>query len=256
MELNLPIGKKVYFASDFHFGIPTKSSSDTREKLVCKWLDEISNDAAIIYLVGDIFDAWMEYKTVVPKGSIRFLGKLALLKDKGITVEVFTGNHDLWMYGYFEEALGIPVHHNEIQRTINGKSFIIGHGDGLGPGDNGYKILKKILRNPICQWMYRWIHPDIGFGIASYFSKQGPKHIEGVEDEFKCPQKEFLVQYCQNVLKSQSIDYFVFGHRHLAIEYPLNNTSLYINLGDWIKYNSYAVFDGFNLQLKYYKNEH
>lgn len=249
----LPPGKKVYFASDFHLGIPNQAKSLERERLICRWLDEIKQDAEHIFLLGDLFDAWLEYKNVVPKGYVRFLGKLAELRDSGIMIEAFTGNHDLWMHGYFESELNIKVHHNEIRRTIQGKEFLLAHGDGLGPGDTGYKILKSILRNPFCQWLYRRVHPDTGIGLASYLSRRGPKHEVHLEDEFKGPDKEYLVQYCQQMLSTEHIDYFIFGHRHLALEYPLSEQSLYVNLGDWIRYNSYAVFDGHDLKLAFYK---
>ena len=253
--MQLPEGKKVYFASDFHLGIPDKATSRQREIRICRWLDEIREDAAQIYLVGDLFDAWFEYKHVVPKGHTRFLGKLAEMTDSGIKIEAFTGNHDLWMRGYFEDELNIPVHHIPIQREFNGKKFLIAHGDGLGPGDHGYKMLKKVLRNPLSQWLYRRIHPDTGVGMAGWLSRLGPKHADGEEEAFLGPEKEWLVQFSLDTLKVEHIDYFIFGHRHIAIEYPLPQGSLYVNLGDWIRYNSYAVFDGRDLKLQYYKDE-
>jgi UDP-2,3-diacylglucosamine hydrolase len=249
----LPEGKKIYFASDFHLGIPNHAASLVREKRICKWLDEIKHDAAYIFLVGDMFDSWLEFKHVVPKGFVRLLGKLAALRDSGIMIEAFTGNHDLWMRGYFEEELNIPVHHEAIRRTINGKQFLIAHGDGLGPGDYGYKFLKSILRNPICQWLYRRVHPDTGMALASFFSRLGPKHEGAIKEAFKGAENEFLVQYCLGVLEKEQFDFFIFGHRHLAIEYPLPNNSLYVNLGDWINFNSYGVFDGHHLKLQYYQ---
>lgn len=252
--MDLPAGKKIYFASDFHLGIPDRATSVARERRICNWLDEIKHDAAQLYLVGDLFDAWFEYKRVVPKGYTRFLGKLAELTDNGLHIEAFTGNHDLWMRGYFNEELSIPVHHNAIERTFNGRKFIIAHGDGLGPGDHGYKLLKGLLRNKFSQWLYRRIHPDTGVGMAEWFSRLGPKH--GVEEEpFLGPEKEWLVQYALEKLKHEHIDYFIFGHRHIALEYQLPKDSLYINLGDWIRYNSYAVFDGKDLKLEYYKGK-
>lgn len=250
--MDLPEGKKIYFASDFHLGIPDKATSLAREKRICQWLDEIKQDAAQLYLVGDLFDTWFEYKNVVPKGFTRFMGKLAELRDGGLHVEAFTGNHDLWMRGYFEEELDIPVHHNPIERTINGKKFFIAHGDGLGPGDLGYKLLKKVLRSPVSQWIYRRLHPDTGVGMAGWFSRLGPKH-GAAEKPFLGPEKEWLVQFCLGKLNEEYFDYFIFGHRHIAIEYPLPQNSLYINLGDWIRYDSYAMFDGKDLKLQYYK---
>ena len=251
--MELPEGKNVFFASDFHLGIPDLATSQQREQRICRWLDSIRLQAEMIYLVGDLFDTWFEYRNVVPRGYTRFLGKLAEMADSGIKIEVFTGNHDLWMTDYFKQELGIPVHHEPIARTINGKKFIIGHGDGLGPGDNGYKLLKKVLRSPVSQWLYRRVHPDTGVGLAGWFSRLGPKHADVPEKPFRGPDREWLVQFCLATLEQEQVDYFVFGHRHLALEYPLPQNSLYVNLGDWIRYDSYAEFDGSQLKLKYFK---
>ena len=252
--MKLPNGKKVYFASDFHLGIPNRGSSVEREKRLCRWFDDIMTDAAVVYLVGDIFDTWFEYKNVVPKGFTRFLGKLAELTDNGLVIEAFTGNHDMWMRGYFTDELGIPVHYAPIEREYNGKQFFIGHGDGLGPGDNGYKLLKAVMSSKVSQWLYRRIHPDTGIGIAAWLSGLGPKHVEGEEKAF-LGEQEWLVQFANETLTQRHIDYFIFGHRHIAIEYPLAANSLYINLGDWIKFDSYAVFDGYDLKLNFYKGK-
>jgi UDP-2,3-diacylglucosamine hydrolase len=251
--MEFPLGKKIYFASDFHLGIPNHAATVAREKRLCTWLDTIKHDAEQLYLVGDLFDAWFEYRNVVPRGYTRFLGKLAELSDAGLHIEAFTGNHDLWMRGYFEQELNIPVHHEPIQREINGKKFYIGHGDGLGPGDTGYKLLKTVLRSPLTQWLYRRIHPNTGVGVASWFSRLGPKHDSIPEKKFMGPEKEMLVQYCLDFLKNEHIDFFIFGHRHLCIEFPLPQNSLYVNLGDWLRYDSYAEFDGKDLRLKYFK---
>ncbi|MBC7555185.1 MAG: UDP-2,3-diacylglucosamine diphosphatase [Taibaiella sp.] len=250
--MDLPKGKKVYFASDFHLGIPDRATSIERERRLCDWLDEISEDAALLFLVGDIFDTWFEYKNVVPKGFTRFLGKLAQLSDSGLRIEVFTGNHDLWMGGYFEEEMNIPVHYGPVIREIGGKTFFIAHGDGLGPGDNGYKLLKKVMSNKFSQWLYRRLHPDTGVGFAGWLSRLGPKHADAPEKQF-FGDGEWLVQFAVATLKKQHIDYFIFGHRHIAITYPLPGGSLYLNLGDWIKYDSYAAFDGEQLTLNFYK---
>jgi len=154
--------KKVYFASDFHLGIDARLSSREREKQLVRWLEQIRKDAYSIYLVGDVFDFWFEYKTVVPKGYVRLLGKLAELRDEGIPIYFFTGNHDMWMFSYFEEELGIPIYREPIVREIMGKTFFIGHGDGLGPGDHGYKFIKRVFANPVCQWLFERLHPKIG----------------------------------------------------------------------------------------------
>lgn len=253
--MELPSGKKIYFASDFHLGLPDKEGSRKREKQICEWLESIRIDAAMLYLVGDIFDVWFEYKNVVPKGFTRFLGKLAELSDSGVIIEIFSGNHDIWMRNYFQEELQIPVHHSPIEFSINGKHFFVGHGDGLGPGDHGYKMLKTILRHPLSQWLYRRIHPDTGLNMADYFSKKGGgKHFDNIAP-FKGEDKEWLVLFCKEMLQRKHIDYFIFGHRHLAFELPLPQNSLYLNLGDWLNFNSYAVFDGEQLKLLYYRNK-
>lgn len=251
--MELPQGKKVYFASDFHLGIPDRTTSLEREKRICAWLDGIKADAGLLYLVGDLFDTWFEYKNVIPKGYIRFLGKLAELSDGGLQIEAFTGNHDLWMLGYFEKELNIPVHHHPIEREINGKKFFIGHGDGLGPGDHGYKFIKKIFRNKACQWLFGILPPYIGMGIAGYFSRKSRAQTGQTDEVFLGEDKEWLVVYSKEMLQTAHYDYFVFGHRHLPLDIKLNDKSRYINLGDWIKYDSYAVFDGTDLVLKYHK---
>jgi len=247
--INIPQGKKVYFASDNHLGAPTKEASAPREMKFVAWLDEVKADAAAIFLLGDLFDFWFEYKTVVPKGFTRTLGKLAEISDSGIPIYYFVGNHDLWMGGYFEEELNIPVFHQPQQYEINGTSFFIGHGDGLGPHDKGYKRMKKLFMNPIAQWFFRWMHPDIGVKVAQYFSVKN-KLISGDDDaQFLGEDKEWLVQYAKRKLETQHYDHFVFGHRHLPLEIDLNGKSKYTNLGDWIKYYTYAVFDGGKLSL-------
>ncbi|SDL62765.1 UDP-2,3-diacylglucosamine diphosphatase [Kriegella aquimaris] len=250
--ITLQEGKKVYFSSDNHLGAPTMEQSRPREKKFVAWLDEIKQDAGAIFLLGDLFDFWMEYKSVIPKGFTRTFGKLAELSDAGIPIYYFVGNHDLWMNGYFEEELNIPVFHEPQQFTFNKTSFFIGHGDGLGPGDKGYKRMKKVFTNPVAKWFYRWVHPDWGVRLAQYFSVKN-KMISGDEDvKFLGEDKEWLVQYAKRKLEQQHYDYFVFGHRHLPLEIDLDANSTYVNLGDWISYYTYGVFDGEKLQLKHY----
>lgn len=246
---------KIYFASDLHLGVPDEKSSSAREKLFIQWLEMARKDAAEIFIIGDVFDFWHEYKTVVPKGHVRLLGKLAEITDAGTPVHLFTGNHDLWMFGYLEKEIGVQLHKKPIQRQFNGKQFFIGHGDGLGPGDHGYKFIKKVFNNPVCQFFFRWLHPDLGIGIANYFSRKSRYGNGGQHklEEFKGEEREWLVQYCRRVLGRGHIDYFLFGHRHLPLDIQLNEGSRYVNTGDWLDYNSYAVFDGTNLELKTFK---
>ena len=247
--------KKIYFASDFHLGIPNNEESRKRELKIISWLDSIKHDAKEIYLVGDIFDFWFEYKYTIPKGCIRFLGKIGELVDNGVIVHFFTGNHDMWMNGYFEEEMNIKVFDSPQKFIMNNKSFLIGHGDGLGPGDKGFKRMKKVFTNPISKFLFKWIHPDIGVRFAQYLSTKN-KLISGSEDiKFKGDENEWLFQYCKKVLNRENFNFFVFGHRHLPLQININDQSQYINLGDWISYFSYAIFDGDKVDLKYFKKE-
>lgn len=251
-KVNLDPGKKVYFASDQHFGIPNATESRKREDRFIRWMDEIKADAQIIFLMGDLFDFWHEWKYVVPKGYIRVLGKIAELKDSGIEIYFFVGNHDLWMKNYFQEELGIPVFFEKQYFEINNRQFLLAHGDGLGPGDKGYKRMKKVFTNPLAQWAFRWLHPDIAMRIANYMSQKN-KMISGDEDkQFLGEDKEFLILYSKEKLKTDKINYFVYGHRHLPMVLDLSPDSKYVNLGDWISYFTYGVFDGNSFALKTY----
>lgn len=243
---------KIYFASDQHFGAPNVSKSKEREAIFIKWLDEIKVDATELFLLGDLFDFWFEYKKVVPKGFVRVLGKLAELKDSGIKIHFFVGNHDLWMRDYFETELGIEVYRKPKKFTFNKRTFLIGHGDGLGPGDSSYKMMKKVFINPISKWLYRWFHPDLGMRLAQYLSLKN-RYISGEEDmAFLGEDKEALIVYCKEQYQEKKYNFFLFGHRHLPLEIDIASDSKYVNTGDWIKYYSYAVFDGEDLQLLTY----
>jgi len=242
--------KKIYFLSDFHLGAPNHEASLIREKKVVQFLESVKSTAAAIFIVGDIFDFWFEYKKVIPKGFTRLLGKLAELSDAGVSITVFTGNHDLWMDGYFERELNIQVYHEPQQFKWNNKQFLIGHGDGLGPGDHGYKFLKKIFTNSFCKRLFRLLHPDLGIGLANYFSRKSKEKTGSSDDHFLGEENEWLIVYCKEELKKNHFDYFIFGHRHFPIDFSLSNKSRYINLGDWIKNFTYAEFDGEDVQLK------
>ena len=251
--MQIPEGKKIYFSSDNHLGAPTMEQSLPREKKFVAWLDHIKHDAAAIFLLGDLFDFWFEYKTVIPKGFTRTLGKLAEISDSGIPIYFFVGNHDLWMRDYFKTELNIEVFHKPQDFTFSQTTFLIGHGDGLGPGDKGYKRMKKVFTNPLSKWLFNWLHPDIGVKLAQYMSVKN-KLISGDDDaKFLGEDNEWLVQYCKRKESQQHRDYYVFGHRHLPLEISINDTSKYINLGDWIQYYTYGVFDGNVLELKEFK---
>lgn len=250
----MPTTKKIYFASDQHFGLPNHAKSLEREKKFIAWLDEIKHDATALFLLGDLFDLWMEYKTVVPKGFVRVLGKLAEISDSGIPIHFFVGNHDLWVRDYFQKEFNWKVYTKPTEFTFHNKTFLIGHGDGLGPGDTGYKLMKKVFTNRITRWMYRWLHPDIGVALAQHLSLKN-KLISGEEDvTYLGDDNEWLVQYCKRKLETKHYDFFLFGHRHLPMKITINK-SIYINTGDWISYFSYVVFDGENLDLKTFNNE-
>lgn len=251
--MQIPDSKKIYFLSDFHLGAPDHATSLVREKKIVSFLDQIKADAAVIFILGDLFDFWYEYKKVVPKGFVRILGKLAELTDSGIIIHFFTGNHDMWMNGYFEKELNIAVHEEPTEFEFNQKKFLIGHGDGLGPGDHRYKFLKKVFRNKISRAFFGMLHPSWGIGLADFFSRRSRAATGSGDEHFLGEDKEWLIVYCKEVLKQKHFDYFIFGHRHLPIEFKLSDTSTYINLGDWIKYDSYAIFDGKFVTLSYYK---
>lgn len=241
--------KKVYFVSDSHFGVPDYASSLVREKLLVKWLDTIKGDAAEIYLLGDIFDYWFEYKSVVPKGFVRFFGKIAELSDAGIPIYYFTGNHDMWIFGYFEKELGVKIYRKPIEKTINGKLFFIGHGDGLGPGDYGYKFIKWLFSVKLLQAMYSFVHPGLGMSVFLFFSKKS-RTASGPKDAvFRGEAKERHLAFCREMLTKKKYNYFVFGHRHLPLQMQLAPDSYYISTGDWLKSFSYCVFDGNQMHL-------
>lgn len=242
---------KIYFASDFHLGTPDYAASRAREDRIVRWLDSIREDAAAVYLVGDIFDFWFEYKTVIPKGFIRLQGKLAELVDSGVELFFFTGNHDMWMFSYFKEELGIEIYREPVTRVFNGKKFYIGHGDGLGPGDGRYKMLKKVFASRTCQWLFARLHPNLGIGIANRWSRSS-RAGSGQKEQFLGEEHEWLAVYAREILRKEHFDYFIFGHRHLPLDIRLAENSRYINLGDWLDYNSYAVFDGTGVKLSYF----
>jgi UDP-2,3-diacylglucosamine hydrolase len=250
--MTLTSGKKIYFLSDFHLGAPDHASSLERERKIVQFLDEIKDQAAEIFFVGDMFDFWYEYRTVVPKGFVRLLGKIGELSDAGIPMHFFVGNHDMWMKNYFQQEFNMPVYYAPVEFERNGKKFLIGHGDGLGPGDHGYKRLKKVFRNPVSQFLFGIFPPMLGMGLANYMSRRSRAQTGTKEEIFLGEDKEWLVIYCKEVLQQKKMDFFVFGHRHLPIDFRLNESSRYINLGDWIRYFTYAVFDGQDMELKSY----
>ena len=246
--------KKIYFASDFHLGAPNYDKSLEREKKIVAWLNYIEPTAKEIYLVGDIFDFWFEYKRAIPKGFVRLQGKIAELTDSGIPVHVFTGNHDMWIFDYLPKELGITLHKSPQKITIGDKKILVGHGDGLGPGDNGYKFLKRFFASKFCQWAYARLHPNFGIWLATK-SSQKSRAVSGDADEhFLGTENEWLAIYSKEVLKKEHFDYFIFGHRHLPLELKISEKSTYFNLGEWLSSYTFLSISEDEVQLQKWDN--
>ncbi len=243
----------VYFASDFHLGLDSRIPSKKREEIIISWLEEIKYDVSELYLIGDTFDFWFEYAQVAPKGHIRLLGKLAEVSDAGVPIFMFTGNHDMWMFGYLEKEIGVTVIKKPLIKNIQGLKFYIAHGDGLGPGDKAYKFIKLLFSNSINQWLFSRIHPNLGILLMKFFSKKSRDSEQEIV-AFKGPDNERLIQYSEELLEKQYFDFFIFGHRHLPIDHILsNNQSRYVNTGDWIHHFSYAKLENNELKLLNYE---
>ena len=245
--------KKIYFITDLHLGVPTLEDSHQRELKLVSFLDSIKDDAEAIFLMGDLFDFWFEYKTVVPRGYVRLLGKLSQLIDAGIPIHLFAGNHDLWTFDYLQKEVGIIVHREPTIMTLKDKTFLLVHGDGRGPGDKGYKFLKKVFECKFNQFLFRWLHPDLGIGLALKWShnhraKKLKKEAEG--NYYSVVEDTMLYKYAQECVKENpDIDYLVFGHQHKPMQYKVDNGATVTVVGNWIRDFSYAVFDGKDVKV-------
>ncbi len=248
---------KVYFASDFHLGIPDYASSLIREKKIVAWLEMVSIDASEIFLMGDIFDFWFEYKTVIPKGYVRLLGKIAELTDRGIPIHLFRGNHDVWAFDYLEKEAGVHLHRKPVVKEFDGKKLFLAHGDGFGPGDGGYKFLKKVFEFKPNQFLFKWLHPDIGARMGLYFSKKSRLanlSKEGKKETKIEPQDEMLYEYAKRkIIEYPDLDYLIFGHRHIPMQLKVNEKTEMLILGDWISHFSYGVFEDGKMSIRYFK---
>lgn len=243
--------KRIYFASDVHLGAPLIRNHQEHEKIFVAWLDQIKDSAREIYLLGDVFDFWFEYKKVVPRGYTRLLGKLAEITDNGIPVHFFTGNHDIWVFDYLPSETGVIVHREPLETTIDGKSFYLAHGDGLGGYDKVFNLLKAFFTNKFAQWVFAHIHPNWGIALASVWSKNSrEKNLSQYGSQYLGDDKEWLVRYSHEVLQSRHFDFFIYGHRHIAMDKSISDNSRLIYLGDWISLFTYAVWDGKEMKLE------
>jgi len=242
--------KKIYFISDVHLGAPALKDNPEREKRFAGWLSEVSRDAAAIFLMGDIFDFWFEYRKVVPRGFTRVLGKIAEITDQGIPVHFFTGNHDVWVFDYLPEETGMVIHRDSYSAELMGKKFYLAHGDGLDENDKGYLLLKKIFTNRLLQWLFARLHPNFAFSLAHRWSKNS--RLAKKDTGFNA-EEEGMFRFAATVLEKEYFDYFVFGHRHRMADIPMKGGTRFILLGEWIRTFSYGVFDGEKFELKKYK---
>jgi len=250
--IQLSPGEKAYFASDFHLGLFPYDKSKMREKLIVKWLDSIKTDAKVLFLLGDIFDFWYEYNKVIPKGYTRFLGKLAEMSDNGTQIHYFTGNHDVWVFDYLEKEIGLTVHKKDKLCQINGKQLMVGHGDELCPNDYGYWFLKSVFKSKILQFFFSRLHPNLALWFGQTWSKHS-RLSKGISEAFLGEDKEHQIVFARKYLQNNHADYFIYGHRHIPMDFKLTETSRLINLGEWIHSNTYAVFDGNEMALKHYE---
>ena len=251
IHLSLAPGKKVFFASDIHLGAPNKKQSRVREDKIVAWMKSIKPQTGALFLVGDLFDFWFEYKQVVPKGYVRFLAEICHFVDEQIPVFIFSGNHDIWMFDYLQDEIGAQVLRNPAIFNIQNIRFFVGHGDGLGPGDTKFKVLKKIFTFPIFQEMFSWLHPDIGIKLAQTWSNQSRTNPK--DEKFMGEEKERLIAFAKEQIPLNPASYYIFGHRHLPLQIEIYKDIQYINLGDWIINFTYLEFDGTHVVLKKYQ---
>ena len=251
----ITINGNVYFASDFHLGAPNAAESDRRERKIIDWLDQIKDCCTHLFLLGDIFDYWFEYKDVVPRGNFLLFAKLHELHEKGVTIYYFTGNHDMWVEDYFTTAFGAIIFKQQQAFVINGKKCLVGHGDGLGPKDHGYKFIKAVFAFRPNRKLYSCLHPRHSFAIARFFSRKSRAMTSTEEEHYMGDDKEFIVLYCKDTIQKEDIDYFIYGHRHLVLEKNISDKAVYFNTGDWITHYSYLEFlEGNSPQLKTYSS--
>ncbi|WP_102407204.1 UDP-2,3-diacylglucosamine diphosphatase [Parabacteroides bouchesdurhonensis] len=252
--------KKIYFASDAHLGARFHKYPMAVEKKLVRWLDSIKEDAQAVWLLGDMFDYWYEYRYVVPRGHTRFLGKLAELSDNGIEIHIFIGNHDIWMFDYLPQEIGAIIHREPLTVDLLGKRFFLAHGDEVDYRSKAFRLIRAIFRNKFCQWLYAGIHPRWTFGFALGWSLNSRKNglkkesANGNVKEYQGEAGEYLVLFAKDYLKTHpDINFFIFGHRHIMLDLMLSKTSRLLIAGDWMQYFSYIVWDGESLSLEQFE---
>ncbi len=250
----MKLEKKIYFISDLHLGTPNDTITRDREREFVRWLDMASKDASDIYLLGDIFDFWFEYKHVVPRGFTRTFGKLAELSDRGINMHFIIGNHDMWTFGYLEDEIGMKVYKKTVKTDFNGKRFLLAHGHDLGGRDWFFNILKPIFKSGFSRWLFARFHPNGAIGFAKAWSRHSRNSHPDADYSYKGDNEEWMTQFCIKTLEKEYFDFFILGHRHLLLDLNLDKGSRYINLGEWLENRNYAVFDGENLEVKMFEN--
>lgn len=242
---------RIYFVSDMHFGADAFGPSIERERKFVAWLDTIADDARTIYMLGDVFDFWYEYKGVVPRGFTRFLGKIAALSDAGVDIHFFTGNHDIWIFDYLPEELGITVHREPLTTVISGKNFFLAHGDGLGDDSLAFRFIRGFFHNRICQKLFSLIHPSFGVWLAHRWARHSRLKEFSRPVPYLGEEREHLVRFAKRYISEHTeTDYLIFGHRHILLDLQLSRRSRMMIIGDWLQYFSYAVFDGRDLTLE------
>ena len=239
----------LHFASDLHLGAPDASSSRERERVFLRWLDEVGSQGEALHLVGDLIDFWFEWKHVVPKGAVRLLGRIGELTDGGLDVHWHLGNHDMWTRGYLADELGVHVHSDPLDIEYGGRRYLVGHGDGLGPGDRKYKALKRLFRNPAARWAFARLHPNFAYALGARLSRDSRASGAEAEAQYHGPEGEWLFHHCREVLdRGEAYDGFIFGHRHLPLDLEVVSSdgqkqSRYLNCGDWLHHRTYVKVD-------------
>lgn len=242
---------RTYFLSDLHLGASYLDRPHERERMVADFLSGIKDDAARLYLVGDILDYWFEYRTVVPRGYVRFFGALADLADAGVRITWLIGNHDIWMFDYLRDELGIEVIDGPVVTEIDGRRFFICHGDGLGRLPLPFRFIRSMFRNRFCQRLYAAIHPRWTVGFAHRWSAGNRDYDPARPPVFDGPMRCNVEDWARNyVADHPDTDFIVLGHHHVMVDERVGDRCRLVILGDWIYNFSYAVFDGKNFSLR------